>query len=121
VAGSEIARTLLGVVRLVNGTAALVAPERVAERLGVDPSNPALLYALRMFGIRNVLIGGELLVGDERVRARAVRVAPVVHVSDTVAAALAAVSGRLPRRAAVLITCISAANTALALLAQRER
>jgi hypothetical protein len=110
------ARFLLGMIRIANGTVALLAPSRLAERLGVDPAqSPALLYALRMFGVRTVLIGRDLLRND----AGAVRAAPFVHASDTVAAALAARSGKVPRRAGIAITAISAFNTALALAARR--
>jgi hypothetical protein len=115
------ARILLGTIRLANGSLALVAPARLADRLGVDPvENPAMLYALRMFGIRTLLIARDLLGPDEHARAKALRHAPLIHASDTLAAALAAASGKLPRRAAVLITGISAVNTALALAARRR-
>jgi hypothetical protein len=112
---ADAARRLLAAIRIVNGTLALVAPARLATRLGADPQqSPALLYALRMFGVRTVVIGWSLLRGEKR----ALRAAPIVHASDTVAAALAARSGRLPRRAGVLLTAISAANTLLALAAR---
>ena len=54
----ELAWQALALIRLVNGGLALVAPRWLARRLGVDPTaQPAMLYALRMFGIRTVLIG----------------------------------------------------------------
>src|SRR5438477_5115801 len=63
VAIADLARVLLAVVRLVNGAAALAVPGVVARQIGVDPdTNPGALYVLRMFGIRTVLIGVELLV-----------------------------------------------------------
>jgi hypothetical protein len=99
----------------------MLAPTRLAERLGVDPQeNPAMLYALRMFGIRTVLIAGDLLVGDKRTRERALRTAPLIHATDMVAAALVAASGKAPRRTGALITGISAAHTVLALVASRR-
>jgi hypothetical protein len=110
-------RTLLAAIRIANGAVALVAPATLARRLGVDPDeNPAMLYVLRMFGIRTVVIGRDLLAGDER----AARAAVLVHASDTLAAAGAAASGTLPRRTGVLITSISALNTALALALRRS-
>ena len=33
----EGARVLLGLIRLVNGTAAMVAPEPIGRRLGIEP------------------------------------------------------------------------------------
>jgi hypothetical protein len=111
------ARRLVAAIRIVNGTLGLLAPARLAARLGADPAeSPALLYALRMFGVRTIVIGRDLWRGDPG----AVRAAPLIHASDTVAAALAAASGRVPRRTAALITAISALNTLLALASRRR-
>lgn len=116
---SDYARVLLAVIRFVNGSLGLVAPAVIARRLGADPnSNPAMLYALRMFGIRTLLISIDLLRPDDQVRAQAVRIAPIIHGSDSVAAMLAARSGKLPGRTGTTIVAISAVNTLLALLAQ---
>ena len=110
------ARVTLAGVRLVNGTVGLLAPEVLARRLGADPEeSPALLYALRMFGVRTVVIAIELL----RREPAALRTALPIHASDTVAAVLLA--RRLPARQGALVVGISAANTALALLARRRR
>ena len=112
-----LARRLLGAIRIANGSVALFAPAALAGRLGADPAeSPALLYAFRMFGVRTVLIGRDLFRGEPR----ALRAAPLIHASDTVAAALAAASGKVPRRAGLLITAISALNTVLALAARRS-
>jgi hypothetical protein len=117
VAGAVTARRLLGAIRIANGSAALFAPAKLAARLGADPAeSPALLYAFRMFGVRTVLIGRDVFRGEPR----ALRAAPLIHASDTIAAALAAASGKMPRRAGVLITAISALNTVLALAARRS-
>jgi hypothetical protein len=73
-----------------------------------------------MFGIRTVVIGAELLVlrGDEL--RRATRLAVLIHACDTVSAATAGIRGDLPRRPAIAATLVSAGNTGLALLANRE-
>ena len=61
----EGARVLLGLIRLVNGTAAMVAPEPIGRRLGIEPEeNPAASYVTRLFGIRTMLIGYDLLQRD---------------------------------------------------------
>ena len=115
-------RVALGTIRLVNGASALVAPKMLMNRLGVDAANnPAAVYGLRMFGIRTVLIGLDLLRADEDVRARAVRLAPLIHGCDTASAVVAGVRGDLPRRAAVLATAISGVNVVLALQAWRAQ
>jgi hypothetical protein len=112
------ARIALAVIRLVNGALALLAPATLARRTGVDPSrNGAALYALRLFGIRTVIIGAELLLlRDDQLR-RALRQAIAIHLSDTLAAATAGRRGYLPRRSARTATAISAVNTGLSVVA----
>jgi hypothetical protein len=59
-------------IRLFNGVAGTKRAVTLARQLGVDPAaaNPAALYALRLFGVRTVLIGAQLLMQDGGVRAR---------------------------------------------------
>ena len=113
---ADLARVLLAGVRLTMGTAGLLAPGLVIRRLDIDPAaQPGMRYPLRMFGIRTVLIGAELLTPDARRRWHAEQLAPVVHGSDTVSAFLAWRRGDLPRRAGAMATAISAVNLVLAL------
>jgi uncharacterized protein YjeT (DUF2065 family) len=122
VTGGDAARFALAAVRIVNGTAALVAPRFAAGRLGTSPeATAASVYPLRMFGIRTVVVGAELLVRNRAVRRTALDAALVVHASDTCAAALGGLRRELPRRQAAVLVLVSAANTALALLARRAR
>jgi hypothetical protein len=115
---SGVARIALAAIRIVNGSTALVAPGVLTRELGVgDDQNQAAQYVFRMFGIRTILIGLELLLPDGEVRAASVRVAPVIHASDTASAALAGLTRQIPARSAVIVTAISALNTALALTA----
>jgi hypothetical protein len=112
---TDLPRVLLAGVRLTMGTAGLLAPGLVIRRLNIDPATqPAMRYPLRMFGIRTVLIGAELLTPDARRRRHAERLAPVIHASDTVSALLAWQLGDLPRRAGLMATAISALNLVLA-------
>ncbi|HEX2173908.1 MAG TPA: hypothetical protein VHL09_15855 [Dehalococcoidia bacterium] len=114
------ARVLLAGIRLINGLLGLVAPGLIARRFGSAPKeNPAAIYALRLFGIRTILIAIDLLHRDGRTRAHAVRVAPLIHASDTMAAILARRSGRLPGQTGAAIVLISALNTLLAVVMQR--
>jgi hypothetical protein len=106
----------------VNGTVSLVAPATFARKLGVDPEkNGPAIYALRLFGVRTILIGSELLSRNPEVRARALRVAVRVHLSDTIAAATAAASRQLPAKGAKTAVITSSLNTVLALLARRAK
>jgi hypothetical protein len=122
VTGRDYARIALAGVRLFNGATALAAPEPFARRLGTeaDAHGPAVHIA-RMFGIRTVLIALDLLSRDENVRKHAVRVALIVHVSDTISAARAGLSKQLPPKPALLATGISAANVVLAAIASGVR
>jgi hypothetical protein len=116
----DVARILLALIRLVNGVLALLAPQFLSKRLGIDSeSSPAALYVWRMFGIRTVLIGADLLLQKGARRREALRFAIVIHASDTLAAYLAGRDGKLPKDAGRLIVGISAFNTALAIYANR--
>jgi hypothetical protein len=118
----EYARITLSAIRLFNGVAALFAPEALLRRLGVDPeADRAALYAFRMFGVRTVLIGAQLMLKDGGLRAHSLRVAPVIHILDAAAAMIAGAQGQLPRRAATTAALISTINTILAVVAQSRR
>jgi hypothetical protein len=114
------ARKVLAVIRLVNGGLALFAPQFLLRRLGTDPDrDPSGIYPFRMFGIRTILIGADLLLltGDQS--RRATKMAVVIHASDTGSAATCLVKGYLPRRAGIVATLISSVNTVLAVIAAR--
>lgn len=115
------ARIILAGVRLVNGTATLFAPATFARRLGVEPEeNGPAIYALRLFGVRTILIGSELLSRNPEVRARALQVAVRIHLSDTIAAVVAGKSSQLPAKGAKMAVITSSLNTVLALVARRS-
>jgi hypothetical protein len=112
------ARVTLAGIRIVNGSAALVAPSFLTRRIGIGPSdNQAARYVFRMFGIRTIVIGIELILPDGDVRRAAIRVAPVIHATDTASAAIAGLTRQVPPRPALVATIISATNTLLALAA----
>ena len=65
------ARYALAAIRIANGLLALVAPELIIKRFGEDPGqDAAAIYGLRLFGVRTVLIGADLLT-EHRQAARA--------------------------------------------------
>lgn len=114
------ARYILAAIRLVVGTTALLTPRRFARRLGVDPKeHPAVVYISRLFGVRTVFIGADLLLRDEPLQTLALRTGVVIHASDTMAALFAAVRGQLPRGAALRAALLSGLNTLLAVVALR--
>jgi hypothetical protein len=117
----DYVRITLAGIRLFNGVAALFVPATLARQLGVDPAaNPAALYALRLFGVRTVLIGAQLLLRDGGVRAHSLRVAPAIHALDASAALIAGERGQLPRRSATTAAIISTVNTVLAIVALKR-
>ena len=117
----DYARVTLAGIRLFNGVAALFVPATLARRLGVDPeANPAAIYVLRLFGFRTILIGAQLLLRNEGLRAHSLRVAPVIHAVDAAAALIAGERGYLPLRAATTAALISTVNTGLAVVAQKR-
>lgn len=118
----DYAHLALGVIRLVNGTTALLAPNFLARRLGaLEEGNRPDLYAFRLFGIRTVLIAIDLLSAKGSARTRALNTGVLIHASDTASAAFGGSRGEVPRAAAITTTAISALNTFLALVARRPR
>src|SRR5918993_1954967 len=117
----DFARITLAGIRLFNGVAAFFVPATLARGLGVDPeANRAALYALRLFGVRTILIGVQLLLRDGGVRAHSLRVAPAIHALDATAALIAGGRGQLPQRAATTAAVISSVNTLLAIVALKR-
>jgi hypothetical protein len=115
------ARRTLAAIRLVNGALALVAPRFLIRRLGTDPDrDPSAIYPFRMFGVRTVLIGADLLLLTGEESRRATKLAVVIHATDTASAATCLVKGYLPRKAGIVATAISGVNTVLALIAARD-
>jgi hypothetical protein len=118
----KVARNLLAGVRLGNGALGLAAPQLLAGRVEAEaPPSAAAIYAFRMFGIRTVLLGVELLVTSGSARRRALRRGVLIHGSDTASAAVLALSGRVATRKGALLTAISATNVVLALIALGPR
>lgn len=118
----RFARYALAAVRLLNGTLGLVAPESLAKRLDPDHDpSPAAIYAFRLFGIRTVLLGVDLLIRHDEELQRALRQGVLIHSSDVVTTVLLGVRGQVPPRTAATIALISTANVAFALTALEPR
>jgi hypothetical protein len=116
------ARLALAAIRLTVGTTALFAPKTFARRLEIDPdAQPAVLYIARMFGIRTIFIGADILVPDGALRNQALRAGVMIHMSDATAAAIAGLRRQLPPRAAMMAMLLSILNATLALIARRGR
>lgn len=120
--GSDRARLALATIRLVNGTLALLVPRLLIGRVEpAGPPSPAAVYAFRMFGIRTVLIGRDLLLSDGPARTKALAEAPLIHACDTATATALTLSRRIRLRNGAPLIAVSALNTALALAAAPPR
>ena len=112
------ARYALAGIRVINGSVALIAPSVIIRRFGESPANDqAAVYGLRMFGIRTIVIGIDLLDPEDAALRRALGQAIIIHATDTATAASLGLSGRVRRPWATALTLISAANTGLAVTA----
>lgn len=113
------ARYALGGVRIIAGTTGLLAPAMIISRFGDGnpAANPAAIYGLRLFGIRTVFIGLDLIRLHGRDLDRALRAAPIIHASDTATVLALQRNKQLsPERARPLLL-ISGLNTVLAVTA----
>jgi hypothetical protein len=117
---TDYARLALACIRFVNGAGALAAPAAFARRVGIDAdAQPGSLYAFRLFGVRTIVLGAELLSSDRATRERALRIGIVLHGVDAATAAVAGATRQLPARAAATAFAVSTANALLAGLALR--
>jgi hypothetical protein len=117
----RIARQGLAGVRIVNGVLGLVAPGFLIRRFEPEGEpSPAAVYAFRLFGIRTILLGLDLVTGREDEVQRVTRQGVLIHLSDLATVVALGVGGKIPRRAAVLTSLISGTNALLAVTG-RER
>lgn len=118
-AAGELAWKALACIMLVNGSLGVFAPRVLIRGLGVKPEQqPAMLYVLRMFGVRTLFIAIDLFrLPDDR--ERSLKEGVVVHATDAGAALTAAALGQLPVRPALLVTGLSTLNTILAIVGAR--
>jgi hypothetical protein len=115
-AGTVAVRTLAG-IRLANGVLGLLAPQVLIRRLGTDPEVEAsAVYPFRLFGIRNIVLGVDLLTTNDAESRRASTASVIIHGTDLASAVLSGLRGDIPPKSARIITIISGTNTALALI-----
>jgi hypothetical protein len=113
------ARYALGGIRMITGTAGLLAPAMIQKRLG-DPapeSNAAAVYGIRLFGVRTVLIGLDLFRLPVVALDSALKSAVLIHASDTTTVLTLQRRKQLSPELARPLAAISALNTLLAVTA----
>ena len=115
----KTARVALGGIRIATGSTGLLAPAMIINRFGEEnPSaNPAAIYGLRLFGIRTILIGADLLRLHGRDLDRALRAAPIIHASDIATVLTLQRNKQLSPERARPLAAISGLNTLLAVVA----
>jgi hypothetical protein len=115
----KTARFALGGVRIIAGTTGLLAPAMIISRFGDSnpTANPAAIYGLRLFGIRTVLIGADLIRLRGRDLDRALWAAPIIHASDTATVLGLQRNKQLSPERARPLALISGLNTVLAVTA----
>lgn len=121
-----VARIALGGVRIATGATGLLAPAMIINRFdeGNPSADPAAVYGLRLFGIRTLLIGADLIRLHGRDLDHTLRVAPLIHASDTATVLTLQRNEQLSPERARPLALISGLNTALAVtayLASRRR
>jgi len=85
------------------------------------PPSPAAIYAFRMFGVRTIFLGIDLLVRPDADVERSLQKGVLIHGSDVATAALLGWRRRVPPRTAVLLMGISLMNVALAVIGMKRR
>lgn len=109
----------LALIRLVNGFLGLFLPGFLLRRVAPETSGTAAFYPFRMFGIRTVVLGADLLLLKGSALDRARVEAVLIHTTDTACAAVGGIRGDLPRKGAQMTVAISAVNAVLAVIAWR--
>ncbi|MCW2848056.1 MAG: hypothetical protein JWR90_2030 [Marmoricola sp.] len=99
--------------RIAVGTVSLVSPKLAARLFLLDgAANPALPYLSRMFGSREIALGGLTLVATGDARRRLVQVGVAVDAADALTGLTAAASGAVSKKAGIALAVVAAAAIA---------
>lgn len=108
--------------RIAVGTLAFVSPSLASKLLLLDQrANPQLPYVTRLFGSREVALGGLTLASSGAARERLVQVGVAVDGADALTGLAAAFSGSVPKRAGILMTLVAAGAVAAGIGGLTER
>ncbi len=108
------ARSALVGARLVIGAATWLLPNRTARLLLIDPeANPALPVAMRLFGVRDALLGVTVLLLQGAPQQRFLQLNPLVDLADATAFAAAGLARQISPPASLLSTTICLAGAAV--------
>ena len=97
------ARTTLIWVRFILGAISWFLPKMMTKVMLIDgKANPALPYGLRLFGVRDVLMGVLISAPQGEILDRQLYIGVVIDLIDAVASGIAGFTGQIPRRSGIL-------------------
>ncbi len=103
----------LAIGRIAVGVVSLLSPNLSAKMLLLDArSNPQLPLVTRMFGSREIALGGLTLVATGAARERLVQVGIAIDAADVFTGIAAAASGAVPKKAGILLAVVAAGAVA---------
>lgn len=107
--------------RIAVGTVALVSPRLAARLFLLDgAANPALTYMTRLFGSREIALGGLTLAATGDARRRLVQVGITVDGADAFTGIAAAISGAVSKKAGITLALVAAAAIANGVVALQD-
>jgi len=113
--------TGLAVGRIAVGTISLVSPSRAAKLFLLDArANPSLPYVTRMFGSREIAMGGLTLAATGDARERMVRVGIAIDAADAFTGIAAAASGAVSKRAGIVLALMAAGAVATGVVSLQD-
>ena len=113
--------TGLSIGRIVVGLVSLLSPSLAAKLLLLDRgANPALPYLSRMFGSREIALGGLTLAATGDARSRLVQVGVAVDAADALTGITAAASGAVSKKAGIALAVVAAAAIAQGVVALQD-
>ena len=113
--------TGLALGRIAVGTVSLLSPGLAAKLFLLNPTtNPQLPYVTRMFGSREIALGGLTLASSGAARRQLVQVGIAVDSADAVTGILATLNGSVSKPAALLMTLVAGGAVASGAMALQE-
>jgi hypothetical protein len=107
--------------RIAVGTVSLVSPSLAARLFLLDSrANPSLPYVTRMFGSREIALGGLTLASSGAARDRLVQVGVAVDAADAVTGIVGAASGAVSKKAGIVLALVAAGAIAAGIAGYQE-
>ncbi len=113
--------TGLAIGRIAVGTVALLSPNLAAKLFLLDPAaNRSLPYMTRMFGSREIALGGLTLASSGEARRVLVQVGIAVDGADAFTGVAAAASGAVSKKAGITMALVAAVAVANGIVGLQE-